>query len=77
MTGAEDPDPVSPAEARVRALVRDLRHAPAPAGGDLPTRVSRTARWQASVRRVLLNASTAAGGLADGVGALLRGKGRR
>jgi hypothetical protein len=76
MSEPEEGDPESPAEARVSDLVRDLRHAPAPAGGDLPARVSRTARWQASVRRALLNASRAAAGLADGVGTLVRGKGR-
>jgi len=57
----------------VSTLLRELREATPQAPG-LPASVGRTARWQAPVRRVLLGAATTAGGFADGVATLLRGR---
>jgi hypothetical protein len=67
------PDDPDPAEARVSALLGDLRDATPQAPG-LPASVGRSARWQAPVRRAVLRASTTAGGFADGIAALLRGR---
>jgi hypothetical protein len=61
-----------PAEERVSELLRPLRDAETPPGGELADRVSRTARWQRSVRRALVTAAGFGGGLADGIAGLVR-----
>ena len=70
MRAPEDSDP---AEARVSALLGDLREAPPQAPG-LPASVGRIARWQTPVRRAVLRATTTAAGVADGLAALVRGR---
>lgn len=62
----------TPEEARVHALLSELRVAPVPAGADLPADVIRAARWQRPVRRVLSGLGALLGGVADGLGSLLR-----
>lgn len=64
------------AEVRVAELVGTLRDAPAPAGERLPDAVVRTARWQRPLRRVLVAAATAGGGIVDGLAVLARGSRR-
>ena len=61
-----------PAEERVSALLRPLRDAETPPGDELVQRISRTARWQRSVRRVLVGAAGFGGGFADGIAGLWR-----
>jgi hypothetical protein len=63
-----------PAQERVRTLLRPLRDAETPHGEELVHRVSRTARWQWSVRRTVVAAAGFGGGLADGIAGLLRGR---
>jgi hypothetical protein len=63
-----------PAEERVSALLRPLRDAETPAGDELVQRISRTARWQRSIRRVLVGAAGVGGGLAEGLAGLWRGR---
>jgi len=67
------PEHLGPADARVSRLLEDLR-ADTPEAPGLPESIARTARWQAPVRRALLRAATTAGGLADGISGLVRGK---
>jgi hypothetical protein len=63
-----------PAEKRVSDLLRPLRDAETPPREGLVHRVSRTARWQRSVRRALVSAAGFGGGFADGVAGLWRGR---
>ena len=63
-----------PAEDRVSALLRPLRDTETPPGDEFAHRVSRTARWQRSVRRTLVAAAGFGGGFADGVVGLFRGR---
>lgn len=62
----------SPAEGRVHALLGELRAAPVPAGASLPGDVVRSARWQRPLRRALAEVGALLGGVADGLGSLLR-----
>jgi len=68
-----NPDDPDAAEARVSELLEDLR-ADTPEAPSLPQSIAGTARWQAPVRRALLRAATTAGGVADGVAGLVRGR---
>ena len=61
-----------PAHERVSALLRPLRDVQTPAGDELVRRISRTTRWQRSVRRVFVAAAGFGGGFADGVSGLWR-----
>ena len=63
-----------PAEERVSALLRPLRDAETPPGEELVHRLSRTARWQRSVRRAVVTAAGVGGGIVDGVAGLWRGR---
>jgi hypothetical protein len=63
-----------PAEERVSELLRPLREAETAGGEELVQRISRTARWQRSVRRAFVAAAGFGGGLADGVSGLWRGR---
>ncbi len=63
-----------PAEERVSALLEPLREAETPPGDEFAHRISRTARWQRSVRRALVTASGVGGGFAGGVASLWRGR---
>ena len=74
---ADEPDTLSPAEARVRKLLGELGSGGAPHGDELSRRVVRTARWQRPVRRTLLALGGAAGALAAGAGSAFRAYRRR
>jgi hypothetical protein len=62
----------TPAEARVRDLVQQLRGAPpSPPSTALVRRVVRTARWQRVARGALVAAGQVLGALAQGVSLLV------
>jgi hypothetical protein len=61
------------AEARAGALLSELRTAVPPHRPDLAAVVVRRARWQREVRHVLVSLNAAVGGVAGGLGFLLRG----
>jgi hypothetical protein len=63
-----------PAEDRVSALPRPVRDTETPPGDELAHRVSRTARWQRSVRRTLVAVTGFGGAFADGVVGLFQGR---
>jgi len=70
-----DEDDLTPAEARVREVLGELRGEgdPEPAGG-LRERVTSTLRWQRPVRGALVSFGTLASAVADGVRALVGGR---
>ncbi len=63
---ADDPETLTPAEARVQSLLGELGSGGPPHGDELGRRVVRTARWPRPVRRTLLAFVGAAGALAAG-----------
>jgi len=71
---AEDAEPLTPAEARVRALLQPLGEEQAPRGPELTRAVAHTARWQRPVRRALLAVGSTAAALGGGLGSLARGR---
>ena len=65
-------DELTPAEARVRELLRSLAGAPpARPGTALVPHVVRTARWQRAVRGAVQAASGVLGALGDGLSMLI------
>ncbi len=69
------PEELTPAEARVRDLLSQLRGAPPVAvGTDLVPRVVRAARWQRLVRGAVVAAGHVVGAVADGLSMLVRGR---
>ena len=67
------PEELTPAEARARDLLAQLRGAPTVTTGTaLAHRVVRTARWQRVVRGALAGAGHVLGALGEGVATLLR-----
>jgi len=74
---SDEPEALTAAERRVRALLGELAIDGAPEGERLTATVLRTARWQRPVRRVLLAFGATAGALATGAGASLRAYRRR
>ena len=73
----EAAEQLTPAEERVRALLEPFSEERAPHGAELTRAVSRTARWQRPVRRVLFSVGTTAAALGGGVGSLVRGRRER
>jgi hypothetical protein len=71
---SDEPDPLPPAEARVRTILVELREAPS-APGDASA-VTRVLRWQRPLRRALVGVGTTAGAFASGLRVLF-GMGRR
>ena len=69
---SDEPEALTPAERRVRALLGELTSDVAPEGERLTRAVVRTARWQRPVRRVLVGFGATAGALATGAGAAIR-----
>jgi hypothetical protein len=69
-------DPLTPAEARVRALLAPMREAHVPDGDALAAAVVRTARWQRPVRRALLTVGEALDAVTGGLRDLLPRRGR-
>jgi hypothetical protein len=63
-----------PAGERVSTLLHPLRDAEIPPVEELAHRVSRTARWQRSVRRAVVTVAGVGGGLAGGIAGLWRGR---
>jgi hypothetical protein len=74
---SDEPEPLTPAERRVRALLGELGADTSPRGPELTRAVVRTARWQRPVRRVLLALGTAASAVGAGAGATIRAYRRR
>lgn len=74
---SDEPEELTPAERRVRALLGELAAEPAPEGERLTRAVVRTARWQRPVRRVLIAFGATAGALTTGAGAGIRAYRRR
>ena len=70
----EDAEPLTPAEARVRLLLRPFSEEQAPHGAELTRSVTHTARWQRPVRRALVAVGTAAAALGGGLGSVARGR---
>ncbi len=69
---ADDREPLTPAERRVRALLGELAGDGPPDGERLSRSVVRTARWQRPLRRALLALGGAGGALATGAAATIR-----
>ena len=69
-------DELTPAQQRVRTLLRPLRDQQAPHGAQLVAAVGRSARWQRPVRRALVAVGHAAAGLVSGLGGRARGSRR-
>ncbi len=77
MSGPEEGG-LSPDEARVAALLRQVAGAPVAAPSTaLVRRVVRTARWQRVVRGALLAAGHVVGALGEGLALLVRGRRER
>jgi len=74
---SDEPETLTPAERRVRALLDDLADGGAPRGAELTHSVVRTARWQRPLRRVLMAFGATAGALATAAGATIRAYRRR
>ena len=74
---SSEAEPLTPAEARVRVLLAELREESVPDGERVTRAVVRTARWQRPVRRALLSFGTTAGALATGLGTAVRAHLRR
>jgi hypothetical protein len=74
---SDEPEGLTPAERRVRALLAELATDGAPEGERLTHMVVRTARWQRPVRRVLRGFGTVAAALAAGAGGAFRAYRRR
>lgn len=74
---SEEPEPLTPAERRLRSLLAELGAEPAPRGQELTRTVVRTARWQRPVRRALHALATAVSAVAGGAGATFRAYRRR
>ena len=70
----DTPEPLTPAQERLRSLLAPLREQHAPSGSDLTAAVGRTARWQRPVRRALVAVGTAAAALGGGLASLTRGR---
>jgi len=68
---------LTPAEERVRSLLQPFGEERAPHGTELTHAVAHRARWQRSVRRVLVAVGTAAAALGGGIGSLVRGRRNR
>jgi hypothetical protein len=66
---SEEAEPLSPAEARVRTILVELREGPEITADSAA--VVRALRWQRPLRRALVTVGTAAGALTSGVRALL------
>ncbi len=66
-----DEDRLSPAEARVREVLGELREGEPAAVRDVPGRVTSTLRWQRPLRRALVSFGSTAGAMAGGLRALL------
>ena len=62
---------LTPAEARVRELLRGMAGAPPVPGTALVPRVVRAARWQRAVRGAVQAASGVLGALGDGISMLI------
>ena len=71
------PEPLTPAQERVRALLAPLREQHAPHGDEIVAVVGRTARWQRPVRRTLVAVGHAAAAFGGGIGSLARAGRRR
>lgn len=74
---SDDPEQLTPAQARVRELLHPLGDERAPHGEELTRAVAHKARWQRPVRRALVAVGGAAAALGGGLGALARGRGGR
>ena len=74
---SDEPEALTPAERRVRTLLAELAEGGAPDGERLTREVTRTARWQWPVRRVLRAIGFSAGALAAGAGTTYRAYQRR
>ena len=74
---SDEPEDLTPAEERARALLGELREEAPPDAEGLTRSVVRTARWQRPVRRALIGFGSTAGALATGVGTTLRAYLRR
>jgi hypothetical protein len=62
------------AEARAAALLGELRAVAPPHRDDLAVTIALRARWQRQLRRALVSIGDATGGIAGGLGSLLRGR---
>ena len=69
----DEPDQLTPAQERARALLAPFREERAPDGEAFTRAVARTARWQRPVRRAVLAVGTAAAAVGAGLGSLARG----
>jgi hypothetical protein len=74
---SDDPEPLTPAELRVRSLLSELGADAAPRGVELTRDVVRAARWQRPARRLLVALGTAASAVFAGAGASFRAYRRR
>jgi hypothetical protein len=74
---ADEPETLTPDEARVRELLGELGSGGPPDGDELTRTIVSTARWQRPVRRVLFALGTAAGAVAAGAGSAFRAYRRR
>lgn len=67
-----DAESLDPPEARVRALLGDMRAVPVPEAQDLPDEVVNTVRWQRPVRQALVSLNLVGGSIVDGVSSFWR-----
>ena len=68
----EDAGRLTPAQERMRTLLRPFAEEHAPSGEELTRTVTRRARWQRPVRRVLVAVGSTAAALGAGLGSLAR-----